>query len=201
MAYWRVRAALATRPQRVGNERLGRHRRWPGSRPASIVWGMNAYIDRILDLLGEQEPVEVLQATPLRVEEFLERLGSYGIEESYAPGKWSARYILAHLADVELAHAFRFRQVLAESEPVLQPFDQDVWAERYRRVDPALAVAAFRSVRSWNLALLTTMDLDDWLKEAYHPERGMLSMDLLVRGLAGHDLNHLAQLDRIVTGA
>ncbi|HEX7002661.1 MAG TPA: DinB family protein [Trueperaceae bacterium] len=158
---------------------------------------MQSYQERILATLGDEDPIEVLQMTPLRIEQLVQEFGSDDFASSYAPGKWSAREILAHLADVELAHALRFRQTLADDQPILQPFDQDAWAKRYGRADPSLAVACFAGVRSWNLALLTTLDLDGWLKEAYHPERGMMSMDLLVRTLAGHDLNHLRQLETI----
>lgn len=161
------------------------------------VWPMHAYADRYLALLGEQDPIEVLQLSPLRVEELVQRMTPADYGRSYQSGKWSVREILAHLADVELSHAVRFRQTLAESEPVLQPFDQDRWARRYRRADPSLAVATLRAVRSWNLALLATLDLDGWLKEAYHAEHGMLSLDLMVRVLAGHDLNHLVQIERV----
>jgi hypothetical protein len=73
-----------------------------------------------------------------------------------------------------------------------------VWAQRYARLDPALAVEAFRGLRAWNLALLTTLTLEDWLAEGYHPERGFESVDLMVRFLAGHDINHLAQLESIL---
>ena len=112
-------------------------------------------------------------------------------------GQTSSGMILAHLADVELAFAFRFRLILGDDQPVLQPFDQDQWARRYFKSDAALAVGAYRSVRSWNLALLTTLDLDDWLRQGYHPEHGLMSIDEMVRRLADHDLNHLAQLQRI----
>lgn len=158
---------------------------------------MRTYVERILATLGDKDPIEVLQLTPLRIEQLIQEFTPGDYASTYEQGKWSAREILAHLADVELGHAFRFRQTLAESQPVLQPFDQDEWAKRYRRADPALAVACFSGVRSWNLALLTTLDLDGWLKEAYHPERGMMSMDLMVRTMAGHDLNHLQQLEVI----
>ena len=158
---------------------------------------MQTYVERILATLGDKDPIEVLQVTPLRIEQLIQEFIPEDYLRSYAPGKWSAREILAHLADVELAHGFRLRQTLAADEPVLQPFDQDIWAQRYRRADPSLAVACFSGVRSWNLALLTTLDLDGWLKEAYHPERGMVSMDVMVRTMAGHDLNHLQQLETI----
>lgn len=156
---------------------------------------MTPYMERILGYLGEQDPIEVLRSTPPRLELLLESLGEYRMEQSYAPGKWRARDILAHLADVELGKSFRIRQVLAGSGA--QAFDQELWARRYGKLEPSLAIEAFRALRAWNLALFATFDLDDWLHEYTHPERGIISIDLETRLMAGHDLNHLAQLEQI----
>lgn len=159
---------------------------------------MNAYMQRILDALGENDPIEVLRVTPQRLAALLEGMAPADLERSYAPGKWDARHVFAHLADVELAMGFRLRLVLGQPGVEVPAFDQDVWAKRYQRLDPALAVEAFRGLRAWNLSLLTTLGLDDWLAEGYHPERGFESVDLMVRFLAGHDINHLGQLESIV---
>ncbi len=123
-------------------------------------------------------------------------LGADGLERRYAPGKWRGRDILAHLADTELGMGFRIRQAIAKAG--IQPFDQDAWARRYDWLEPSLAVEAFRGLRAWNLALYATFELRDWVAEAHHPERGMESVDVRVRFLAGHDLNHLAQLEQLV---
>ncbi|MEJ2665811.1 MAG: DinB family protein [Deinococcales bacterium] len=159
---------------------------------------MNAYMQRILDTLGSHDPIEVLQATPQRLADLLEAMAPADLERSYAPGKWDARHVFAHLADVELAMAFRLRLVIHQPGVELAAFDQDVWATRYERSDPALAVEAFRGQRAWTLSLLTTLTLDDWLAEGLHPERGVESVDLMVRFLAGHDINHVAQLETIL---
>jgi len=159
---------------------------------------MNAYLQRILERLGDHDPIEVLQATPQRLAALLEEMAPSVLETRYGVGKWDARHVFAHFADVELGMGFRLRQTLAEPGIELQGFDQDVWAQRYARLDPALAVEAFRGLRAWNLALLTTLTLEDWLAEGYHPERGFESVDLMVRFLAGHDINHLAQLESIL---
>ncbi|HKI55894.1 MAG TPA: DinB family protein [Trueperaceae bacterium] len=159
---------------------------------------MNAYLQRILDTLGEHDPIDVLRVTPQRLATLLEGMGPGDLERSYAPDKWDARHVFAHLADVELAMGFRLRLVLGQPGVELPAFDQDVWAQRYERLDPALAVEAFRGLRAWNLSLLATLGLDDWLAEGYHPERGFESVDVMVRFLAGHDINHLAQLESIL---
>lgn len=147
-----------------------------------------------LTLLGELDPVDVLRATPARLKEYVETSSPGELDVPYAPGKWCPREVLAHLADVELVMGFRLRQVVAAPGIELQPFDQDVWAERYGRLDPGLAVEAFSAQRVWNLALVAGFSLEDWLAEAYHPERGFESADLMVRMMAGHDINHLTQL-------
>lgn len=158
---------------------------------------MDVYLQRILDTLGDNDPIEVLGTTPQRLVALLEAMTPADLDRSYAPGKWDARHVFAHLADVELGTGFRLRQTLSQPGIELPAFDQDLWARRYRRADAALAVEAFRGLRAWNLALLATLSLDDWLAEGYHPERGFESVDVMVRFLAGHDLNHLSQLDAI----
>lgn len=150
----------------------------------------------MLERLGDEDPIGVLEATPLRLEALLLKLG-HEVDQPYAPGKWDARHVLAHLADNELAAGFRLRQVVA-GVPEVPSYDPDAWATRYARTDPALSLETFRALRAWNLTLYAGFSLQDWLKEVQHPERGPMSVDLMVRVLAGHDLNHLEQLARLV---
>jgi len=159
---------------------------------------MHPYTARILGLLGDRDPLEVLSATPDRLARLREGLGKAGLTRSYAPGKWTAREILAHFADVEIAVGFRVRQALAEDGYRIQPFDQDAWAKRYRGLDPGLAVEAFRGLRLWNLALFRSLSPEDLARGAFHPERGEEPVGTIVKLLAGHDLNHAGQLERIL---
>lgn len=162
---------------------------------------MDGYLRRILARLGALDPITTLSATPTHLESLLERLGPSGFGDTYAPGKWPARTIVAHLADVELGMGFRLRQALSvpagDPPHAVQPFDQDAWATRSGRLDPSVTLEAFRALRALNLSLLATLDFDDWSVEAFHPERGFESVDLMVRFLAGHDLNHLDQVAAI----
>ena len=159
---------------------------------------MDPYIERILSNLGERDPITVLEATPGQLEALFERMTPYDFEQSYAPDKWTAREIIAHLADVEITLGFRIRQTVAQPGSPLPVMDQDGWARRYTRLEPSIAIEAFRAQRAWNLALFSTFSFDDWLAEGIHGERGPESVDLMVRFLAGHDLNHLKQLEQIL---
>lgn len=162
---------------------------------------MHPYIAQILDRVEDADPIEVLQATPGRVELFLEGATPNVLGRSYATGKWSAATILAHLADVELGLGYRLRQGLAETNYDVEPFDQDAWVRRSRRLDPALAVDTLRALRQWHLAILAGFDLEDWLRPLRYPYQGVDTLDMLVRFWAGHDRNHLEQLETIAEEA
>jgi hypothetical protein len=154
---------------------------------------MNPYAS----FLGGRDPRSVIAETSVKLGAHAERLGGEGMKRSPAPGKWSAAAILCHLADCETVFAFRLRQALAESYHVIQPFDQDAWAKPYGQLDPRAALELFSATRRWNLALLDTVPPAGFAKKLTHPERGEMTFQTVVETMAGHDLNHLEQLDRI----
>jgi DinB superfamily len=147
--------------------------------------------------LGEQEPLAVIAATPERLKALTEKIGPAKLETPPAPDKWSAREILCHLADCEIAFGFRLRQTLAEDNHTIQPFDQDKWAAPYANLSANEALAAFSAVRRWN-SLLVQGALEEFAGKAVtHPERGAMTFATIVETMAGHDLNHIGQLQRI----
>ncbi len=114
-----------------------------------------------------------------------------------APGKWSIHEIVAHLADTELVFGFRLRQTLAQNHPIIDPFDQDVWAERYDAYDFPSALTMFTVTRNWNLKLLGTVSEADQHRPTTHPERGTMTFWTLIETMAGHDIDHLEQIERL----
>jgi hypothetical protein len=151
--------------------------------------------------LGDRQPRPVVEATAGRLKSLLESLGADGAERALSPGKWSARQILCHLADCELVFAFRLRQALAEEDHVIQPFDQDRWAALYSAFDAASALAVFTAVRSWNVRLLEALPAAALGRKLTHPERGEMTVQVVIETMAGHDLNHLAQIEGIASQA
>jgi uncharacterized damage-inducible protein DinB len=147
--------------------------------------------------LGSRDPLEVLSTTASKLGEYLKELGPEGIEKPPAPGKWNAREIITHLADCEIAFAFRLRQTLAEDHHVIQPFDQEKWAAVYASYDANAAFAVFSSVRRWNLALIQNTTPEQQTKRVTHPERGDMTFFTIVETMAGHDINHQGQLEKI----
>ena len=118
-----------------------------------------------------------------------------------APGKWSPAEILCHLADCELVFGFRLRQTLAEDAPTVQPFDQEKWAETYPAIRADEALATFSAFRRWNLLLLAAALPAAANRPVTHPERGQMTFQTIVGTMAGHDLNHLAQLQTFAVSA
>jgi hypothetical protein len=146
--------------------------------------------------LGERPAWEVIEETAGKLKFLVERLGLQ-VEDVPAPGKWSPRQIVCHLADCEIVFAYRLRQALAQEHHVIQPFDQDQWATQYESCDVTTALTVFSAVREWNVRLISCMTPDHLLKKLTHPERGEMHVAAVVETMAGHDLNHLAQLEAL----
>lgn len=156
---------------------------------------LNPY-DQFLD----GRPLEtILAGTSHEIANKLQMIGPDRSNESPAPGKWSPIEIVCHLADCEIAFGFRLRQTLAEDHHVLQPFDQEKWAATYKGTPAKDALAAFTALRNWNLVLIKKTLATSANKPVTHPERGTMTFQTIVETMAGHDLNHLAQLKRIAT--
>jgi len=147
--------------------------------------------------VDERPVMETLAETPRTISSLLEKMGPGRAFEAPEPGKWSAGEIVAHLADCELVFGFRLRQTLAEDNPIVQPFDQDKWSATYKGIEPGVAFAAFEAFRRWNLRLLEVSMPTAAERKVTHPERGTMTFQTIVETMAGHDRNHLGQLERI----
>jgi uncharacterized damage-inducible protein DinB len=147
------------------------------------------------------DALTLIRSTPGKLSALAQQLGTAGLARSTAPGKWTAAEILCHLADVEIAFSFRLRQAQAEPHHTIQPFDQDGWARSYSQLDPHAALDAFTALRRWNLAFISTLPKDAHAKELTHPERGGMTFQTLLETMAGHDNNHIVQLEAIAKGS
>ena len=159
----------------------------------------SAYVSALLGLLGSRDPMIVLQDTPSALRATVERLTQAQLDEREAPGKWSSRMVVQHLADSELVGAFRLRMILAENRPPILPYDQDRWAEglHYQDADVSEALDQFAVLRRVNLKLWIGTSVSDLSRVGIHGERGEESLERMRRLYAGHDLAHLRQLERI----
>lgn len=157
------------------------------------------YTAAILGLLGERDPVEVLETTASALERVVDGLSEQQLGAREAPGKWSIRHVLRHLADSDIVWAWRLRMVLAHERPRITGYDQDLWADRlhYDRSDARESLREFDVLRAGNLRLLRETSPAERERVGIHAERGEESVAHMMRMYAGHDLLHLRQIERI----
>jgi uncharacterized damage-inducible protein DinB len=148
--------------------------------------------------LGDRDPVKVIAKTPRRLMRLLDDLSDKQIEARPGAGKWNLRETIAHMADCEIAWSWRLRQALAKENATLEPFDQDAWASSYEGYSLAEALGCFKALRKWNVSFVDALSEKDMRKAVTHPERGVETLGTIVRIMAGHDLHHLAAIEKRV---
>jgi hypothetical protein len=158
------------------------------------------YIQRMLGHVAGQNPLKIQAATPRKLQRLISRATASKLRKRPAPGKWSIAEIVAHLADAEIVGAWRMRLILGAPGSPVTAFDQDSWvtALHYDKRDPRKALEQFRVLRETNLALLKTLTPGQWKHHGIHSERGEETIEHVVRMFAGHDLNHIAQIEQIL---
>lgn len=148
--------------------------------------------------LGSRDPFVVLAETIDALHQLTAGWSDADFERSHAPGKWRARQILVHLAQVEMVFGVRVRLALHGDAREVQPFDQGPWVQRESTtVSGRQALVAFLRLRPFNLALFESLTPAELAIETHHPDHGRVDIEWFVRTLAGHDLNHRKQLEQI----
>jgi hypothetical protein len=157
------------------------------------------YVSALLELLGDQDPIAVLRRTPDVLTRVVEDVPGAIVTIPEAPGKWSIRHVVQHLADSELVGGVRLRLILAQDRPPLTAYDQDLWAGglRYQDVEVHDALGQFTVLRRANLRLWEGLTAEDLPRVGLHSERGEESLEHLRKLYAAHDLLHLRQIERI----
>ena len=127
--------------------------------------------------------------------------GAAGPELDFAPaeGKWGVRMIVCHLADCEAVNVMRFRQMIAEDNPTLVPFDQNKWAANldYKRRKISQPIETFRRLRGENYELLKEQPEEVFARTGNHLERGKITVLDLLRLHAMHVEKHVQQIQAV----
>jgi hypothetical protein len=147
--------------------------------------------------LGDREPLRTMRENVARIQSLVAGWTPAQFDRAHAPGKWSARQILIHLAHTELALGTRARMALSVSDYAAQSFDQDLWVRREGGVSGTDALEVFVALSRFNSALFESLSEADRQVAMTHPDYGTISVDWIIHLLPGHQLHHLAQLERI----
>jgi DinB superfamily len=163
------------------------------------------YTARLLSYSESSEPLQLQASAADTIAALINGRTREELTSQPAPGKWSVAQIIAHMADAEVAIAWRLRQILANDGIAVEAYDQDRWANafHYEQRDPQQSLAAYRALREANLVLLKSVDRKLWDNHGMHAERGKETIHHMLKMTAGHDLNHIKQIEAIVgkTGA
>ena len=147
--------------------------------------------------LENRDPYAALAETPERIRALVKGWSDAMFERSYAAGKWSARKLLAHLAQTEVVLGTRARYALTTPGYQAQSFDQDVWMPFDERIDARTALEVYTSVRRMNLSMWRGLSDEQKNRPFYHPDFGELNVAWIAAQMAGHDIHHLRQFQEI----
>jgi hypothetical protein len=174
----------------------------PNGKERDMTETPQQYTERILRYLGANNPLEILTATPTKIDGLIGSAPATTWRQRPTPDKWSIGEIVAHLSDAEIVVGFRIRFILGAPGSPIAAFDQDRWAVacHYDVRDPRQSLEAMRALRQATLGLLESPEAEQWQQFGIHSERGQETIEHIVRMLAGHDLNHLRQIEFAVGG-
>lgn len=147
--------------------------------------------------LGARDPIAAMGETPGKIRALLSNWTPAQFERSYAPGKWSARLILIHLAQSELALGNRARMALTSANYTAQPFNQDEWLKKESGLSGSEALDIFIALAAMNRSFFAALSPADRQITLSHPEYGALTVDWILTQIAGHQIHHLAHFQQI----
>jgi hypothetical protein len=159
-----------------------------------------AYREKILTMLGDRDPLEVMAQTTSTLTDTVRTHSAAVLRTRPFEGKWSPNEIIGHLTDSEWVYGYRLRLILCEDDPTILGTNQDRWVAglRHNEREPLELVETFRTLRQFNLAEWKRTSQEDLNRAGQHNERGPEPLGVMLRLLAGHDLSHLDQINRYI---
>jgi len=159
------------------------------------------YLARIRSYTQSKDPLELQRQTPALLDELLSSASGEQLTRRPSANRWSIAEIVAHLAEDEIATAWRYRQMVEHNGIELAGFDQNLWAclGDYASRSPEDSVSMFRLIRGANLQFLSKLSAEQWECFGIHAERGHITVRDLAVHMAGHDANHIEQIRKILS--
>jgi DinB family protein len=154
------------------------------------------YTQRLFSYVGKDDPLKIMRSTIDRLQKYLMKTEG---RRKQTGDQWNISDLFSHFAEGELVYGYRIRAIARDSGCSIQGYDQNVWVadSEYLRKNPKMAFDLFRSLRLANIAYLKSLTADQWERYGIHSERGRESVRHLTKMIAGHDRNHLRQVERL----
>jgi uncharacterized damage-inducible protein DinB len=159
----------------------------------------DAYVRLVLGLLGDRDPIKVMEEQLDWLTAATSSIDDAMLRRPEKQGKWSIMQVVQHLADSELVYGYRLRLVVAHDTPEIQATDQDRWANelKYNEANLDEALELLRALRDANLRFCRSLSQAQLQRVGIHSERGPESVTKIIQMIAGHDILHRNQINRI----
>jgi hypothetical protein len=147
-----------------------------------------------------EEILKTLRATPVVLRALVGEIENDRLRTRPAAGEWAIIEVVGHLADTEERALDRVRRMLREDNPVLEPLDQEALAEErhYLDLDLNQELDRLEQLRRQHLALLEALDASGWERTGRHGDHGMMSVELYETHVSAEEVDHLAQIARLL---
>ncbi|MGE7907195.1 DinB family protein [Peribacillus sp. NPDC094092] len=158
-------------------------------RPLSIE---NPEYDRYVSLVPDGDIEEILSKQRTKTITFLSSISEESASKAYAPGKWTLKEVIGHLADVERVMSYRMLAIARNESAPLPAMDQDqyVSAANFNKLSWEQLLAGLDTVRSNTLSLISTIDDEAWDRNGT-VMNSAVSIGTFAYGIVGHELHHM----------
>ena len=132
------------------------------------------------------------------VAEAVAGLSDAELDQRPGDGSWSAREVVHHLADSEMTSAIRLRRLLAEENPVIAGYDEELFRRRlyYDSRPIAGSLAALKAARETTAEIVDRLTEEEWARAGTHSESGPYSVETWLEIYAAHGHDHADQMRR-----
>ena len=136
-----------------------------------------------------------IEACPPVLRKAVEGLTDSQLDTPYRDGGWTVRQVIHHVADSHANAYLRFRWIVAEDNPTIKTYDQDVWAtfpDLKLPLEPSFQIIEGLHQR-W-VTFLKSLPEEAWSRTAMHPEHGKVTMDDMLDNNSEHGAKHAGQI-------
>ena len=144
--------------------------------------------------------IESLQRFPAELAQLVWNLSSADVRIRPCADSWTIVEIAGHLGDAERVMRARIQQICTHDVPTIVPFDQDasVRLHHYNDADIQTLLADLHQERQTTLAFVASLSPAVYARTGWHPEVGLLRVDMMLEYLAKHDYQHYRHIHVIL---
>lgn len=146
------------------------------------------------------ELIDLIRRLPDDLQSLIGGLSEQQLTTPYLPNEWTIAQNVHHLADAHMNAFFRFKRILLESNPTIDPFDQDAWASTPEASDAEIqaSISILRGLHFRWANLMEALDETLWLRPAIHRQVGPVVLYDVLDSYSRHCQNHLAQIQSVL---